>query len=96
MGKGEGLMACEIIDFRCIFMNELIGNAVLTVFLFILLYFVIASKLRFGFDMTIFLLIPVSLFIGLIFTGFTAIYAFATLVIGILIAFTYQRAIGNR
>jgi len=89
-------MTCDLLDLRCIFVNELIGNVVLTVIISAIVYFIIAGKLRLGFDTTIAFTIPLLLIIGLMFTGFSAIFAFATILIGLLIAFLFNHIIGNR
>jgi len=89
-------MICELLDLRCIFVNELIGSVVLTIIIATIAYFIIAGKLRLGFDTTIAFTIPLLLIFGLMFTGFSAIFAFATIVIGLLIAFVFNKIIGNR
>ncbi len=89
-------MACDILDIRCLFVNEIVGNVVLTVVLSVILYFIIASKLRFGFDTTIALFFPMLFIFGLTFAGFSAILAFATVIIGIMIAFIFNKIVGNR
>lgn len=88
-------MACEVLDIRCIFMNELIGNAMLAMIFVAILYFIIASKIRLGFDTTIAMAIPLLLITGLAFSGFSAIYAFSTLLVGLMVAWVFQRVIRN-
>ena len=80
------MAACELLDFRCIIVSELVGSVLLTVILSVIFYFVIASKLRWGFDTTIALAFPFLFFMGLMFSGFTAIYAFGTVFISLLLA----------
>jgi hypothetical protein len=77
-------------------MNELIGSAVLTVLLAAVLYFVFAAKARLGFDSTIFLAFPLLLILGLVTIGFSTIYAFATIMAAILLAFIFNRFLGNK
>ena len=89
-------MTCELLDLRCIFVNELIGSVILTVVISAIAYFIIAGKLRLGFDTTIAFTIPLLLILGLMFTGFSAIFAFATIIIGLLIAFVFNKIIGNK
>ena len=84
-------MACELLDFRCIFVSELIGSALLTVIITAIAYFVIASKNRWGFDTTIATALPVLLIIGFMISGITAIMAFATILIGLLLAWLFNR-----
>lgn len=87
---------CEILDFRCMFVSEIFGNVVLAVIGVSILYFIIAAKLRFGFDTTIAFGVPLLLIFGLMFAGFSVLYAFLTLLGAILLAFIFQKIIGNR
>ncbi len=89
-------MACEILDFRCIFVSELVGNVVLTVLLATIFYFIIAGKLRWGFDTTILIAFPFLLMFGLMVAGFSAIYAFATVIIGFMLAWIFGEIIRGR
>jgi len=89
-------MGCEILDWRCMIISELIGNTLLAIIIFAILYFVIASKIRLGFDTTIAMTIPILLIGGLMFMGFSAIYAFATVIVGLMLAWTFNKIIGNR
>lgn len=88
-------MVCNLIDFRCVIMNELIGNSVLTVILGGIFFFIVASKLKLGFDTTIMLSIPLILIVGLMFTSFQTILAFITIALAILVAWVFQKVIGN-
>lgn len=88
-------MVCDLIDFRCIIVNELIGSAILTVLLATLCYFLIAGKLKWGFDTTVYAIIPVILILGLAFTGFSAVYAFTTFIVGLMLAWLFNKIIGN-
>jgi len=89
-------MPCDIIDFRCVIMNELVGSSLLTVVLGAMLYFIVASKNKLGFDTTIALMIPILLIMGLMFTSFTTILIFASIGVGLLLAWMFQQIIGNR
>jgi len=89
-------MVCELLDIRCIFVNELIGSVVLTIIIAAISYFIIAGKLRLGFDTTIAFTFPLLLILGLMFTGFSVIFAFSTIIIGLLIAFIFNIIIGNK
>ncbi len=84
-------MQCELLDIRCIFVSELIGSALLAIILAAVIYFLIASKLRFGFDTTIVMSLPLILIAGLAITGFSAIMAFATIMIAIMLVFLWNR-----
>lgn len=88
-------MGCEILDVRCIFMNELIGSAILTAIFIAVLYFIVASKTRLGFDATLAFAIPLLLIVGIAFTGFTALYAFITVIVGIMLGWIFQSIIKN-
>jgi len=88
--------SCEILDFRCIFVNEIIGNTILAVVLAAILYFMVASRLKFGFDTTMFLAVPILLLFGLAIGGFSAIFAFLTMITAIMIAWLFDRIIGNK
>lgn len=88
-------MVCDILDFKCIFVNELVGNIVLAVILSIILYFVIASRSRFGFDTTVVLAFPFIMVVGIAFVGFNVIYIYGAVFAGILLAWVFNRMIGN-
>lgn len=88
--------SCDILDFRCIFVNEIIGNVVLAVVLAAILYFIVASRLKFGFDTTIFLAVPILLMLGLAIGGFSVLFAFLTMITAIMIAWLYDRISGNK
>lgn len=89
-------MTCDILDFRCIIVNEIIGNVALAMILMAIAYFIIASKMKLGFDTTMLLAIPFLLGMGLIIMGFAAIYAVVTIIVGILLSIWFSRLIGNR
>ena len=88
--------ACDLLDFRCIFVNEIIGDPLLAGVLAIVLYFIAASRLRLGFDTTIVFLFPIMLIFGLAIAGFSTIFAFSTVLVGLLIAWLFNKIIGNR
>ncbi len=89
-------MPCDLLDLRCIFVSEIVGSVVLTVLIATLLYFMIAAKLRLGFDSTIAFAFPILLIAGLAFAGFSAVFAFWTVIIGMLVAWILNVLIGNR
>ena len=88
-------MPCELLDFRCILVNELVGSTLLAVVLAAIMYLIVAGKLKFGFDTTIALAIPILFLVGLAVSGFSAIYAFGTLLAALLIAWLFNKIIGN-
>lgn len=77
-------------------MNEIVGSVILTILIFAILYFIIASKLKLGFETTIVFLFPTIVILSLAIGGFSIVYAFATITVAILIGFAFQRLIGNR
>lgn len=88
-------MACNVIDIKCIFVNELVGSIILSIIILFVIYLIAASKLRFGYDTTIAVGIVV-LFIGSLALGNLAgILAFATVIIGILLTVELSRLLGN-
>lgn len=89
-------MACEILDLRCIFVSEIAGTAFIAGLLAMLFYFIIASRLNWGFTTTLGFLFPILLIMGLAISGFSAIMAFSTVVIGFMIAWIFNKLIGNR
>jgi len=89
-------MVCSVLDFRCILVNELIGSVALTLMFLALIYFIVASKLRFGFDTTLVLLVPLLVISSLVLTTFSAIYAFVTLAVGLLMGYIFMKFIENR
>ena len=89
-------MICDLIDFKCIFVNEIVGSVVLSVVISFIFYFMIAGKLNLGFDATIAFSFPILLIFGLAFTGFPVIDAFITVIVGLLLALLFNKIIGNR
>ena len=86
-------MGCEILDFQCIFVSELIGSITLSI---LLLYFVMASKLKFGFDTTMILAIPFALIVTLGLGGFSLTFAVIGIIAALMIAWMFDRIIGNK
>ncbi len=90
------MVNCEILDFRCIFVSELVGSVFLATIVAMILYFIIASKLNWGFTTTIGFMIPMVLILGLTFAGFSAIMAFLTIIVGFMLAWVFNKLIGNK
>ena len=88
-------MGCEILDFRCIFVNELVGSVTLAVLFGVIFYFVFASKIRLGFDTTIAFAVPLILLIGIAVSGISTVMAFTTLFVALLLAFIFTKMIGQ-
>lgn len=89
-------MVCDILDFKCVIVNELIGSVALTIILAAILYFVIAAKMKLGFETTLVLFVPIILAFSMVVFGLSAVYIFITLLAGLLVAFIILRLIGNR
>ncbi len=87
--------ACDIIDFKCIFINEIAGNVTLAIVLLMILYFVAASRMKIGFDTTIYFLFPVIVIIGLAGGGFSVIYAFVTLFVAFMVGWIINKFIST-
>ena len=90
------MVGCEILDLKCIFINEIIGSIALASIFGIIFYFILASKLRFGFDTTIAFAFPLVIILSLAIGGFPIVYAFVTVVIGWMLGFLLQKIIPNR
>jgi hypothetical protein len=86
---------CELLDVRCIIVNQIAGTAILAVLLMSILYFVAAYRLRLDFASTILFFIPALLFMGTIFVGFSIIFAFVTFLVGMLVAYIVNRIFMN-
>ena len=84
-------MTCDILDWRCIFVNELVGSTALAILLIAVLYFIWASKIRLGFDKTVITAIPLLLITALVISYFSAIYAFATLIGAVLLGWIFLK-----
>ena len=62
----------------------------------VLIYFIVASRLKLGFETTIAFGFPTFLIFGLAITGFSVIFAFSTMIVGLMLAWVYQRIVGNK
>ena len=89
------MAACDIIDFQCVFINEIAGSFILAFLIFLILYFIAASRLKIGFDTTIFFLFPMIVITSVTVGGFVALFAFVTLAGAILIAWIINKYQGN-
>jgi len=90
------MVNCEILDFKCLFVNEIFGNITLAIIGIIIAYLMTAGKMKFGFETTLVLVIPLGLIATLWLGGFSVVYAFATVIVSFLVAFAFQKIIGNR
>ncbi len=89
-------MACDILDWRCVFVNEIAGTVLIAGALGLLFYFIIASKMNWGFTTTVGFLFPVIMIMGLAISGFSAIFAFSTILIGFMASAMFKRIIDSR
>ena len=85
--------SCEIIDFKCIFINEIAGSVTLAIVLAMILYFVATSRLKLGFDTTIYFLFPVLVIVGLLGGGFSIIFAFVALFVALLVGWMINKVV---
>ena len=85
--------SCEIIDFRCIFINEIAGSVTLAIVLLMILFFVAMSRMKIGFDTTIYLLFPVLIIVSLAGGGFSIIFAFVTLFVAFMVGWMINKLI---
>lgn len=89
------MAGCEILDFQCIIVSEIFGSASLAVVMGLVFYFIVASRLKIGFDTTFLLAIPLSLIISLAIGGFAIVYAITGFIAAMIISWIFQRAFGN-
>ena len=89
-------MTCDILDVRCIMVNEVIGDALLAVILMAIVYFSLAVVFRWSWNTTTVLGLPLILGLGTVIYGFTAVYTIAGVVVGIFAALAINRLIGNK
>ncbi len=88
--------SCDLLDIRCIFVNELVGSAFLAMIIATIFFFIFSSKIKVGFRTSIVVAVPILLIFGLTLTGFSTLYAFITVLIGFMLAAVFQKLIGNR
>lgn len=90
------MAGCDVLDLRCIFVNELIGSVALTGIFVVIIYFMIASKLRFGADTTLAFSIPFILLGALAVGIISPVMAFITMLVGFMAAELFTRIIAGR
>ena len=89
-------VAFNPLNFKDVFVNEIAGTPLIAILLLLIAYFAVSSKLKFGFDTTLVLLVPIIIIGGMMFSGFSIIYAFVTLIVAIFLAWIFNRFIENR
>lgn len=85
------MVSCNIIDFKCIFINEIAGSLTLALVLVVILYFIAASRLKLGFDTSIYFLFPVLVIIGLAGGGFSILFAFVALFVALMVGWIINK-----
>lgn len=89
-------MTCDIFNLKCIIVNELIGNSLLTVILAAIAFFIFASKIRFGFDTTIALGFIYVCLITLVVGGLIPFLVILVIFIALYVAYYLNKIYGNR
>jgi hypothetical protein len=89
-------MTCDILDIRCMLVNEIIGDTTLTVVLGAIVYFWIAVAFKWSWNVTFIIGLPFILALASVLYGFTAIYTIMAVVVGIFAALAMLRLIGNK
>ena len=89
-------MGCDILDFRCVWVNEFIGSQILTVLILGALFFTYTSYKKIGLKTTLWLACVFFPIVSLIIVGTSYIFAIVTLLVALLIALIYNIFIGNR
>jgi len=91
------MFGCNVLDLRCIFVNEIFGSGVLAIIAAVVLWFIFANKLRISFRisiMTLFVILPI---FAIMLSGFQIIFAFLSVIAAIFMARKiYSFAIGER
>ena len=90
------MLCTDILDIKCVLVNELIGDPVLTMLILGIVYFVVAAKLRLGFDTTIAFSVPFMLVFAGVIGGFALIYLLGALIAGLIISLAILRLLGNK
>ena len=93
---GSATYACDLLDIRCILVNELIGSPTMAMILAVLAFCLLAAKMRLGFETTITLAVPIVLGFAVVIYGFSIIYGFATFIAGLMVALAFLRLWGNK
>ena len=87
---------CAIEDFRCVYVNELIGSPILTVLILGIAFFAYTSYKRIGLKTTLWLACAYFPVVSYFIAGTSFIFALVTLVVSLLLAFINTRITGNR
>lgn len=87
---------CNLLDFKCIIMNQLIGNPILLIIILMIAWMIVAYMIKLDFETILIYSVPFLLGLGTVIIGFSAIYAFLTVLVGILLAWIFTIIIGNQ
>lgn len=89
-------MVCAITDFRCVWVNELIGDPKLAVIIAGIIFFAFASYKRLSFRTTAWVSCVFFPVVSYFVAGTTFVFALMTLVAALLLSFLHTFVIGNR
>lgn len=89
-------MVCSIADLRCIYVNELIGDALFTVLILGAVFFMWASYKRLGLKTTLWLSCVFFPIISYYIVGTTFVFSIITLAIALILALLHNRIVGNK
>lgn len=89
-------MSCDILDVRCMLVNEIIGDTILTVVLGAIVYFWMAVVFKWSWNVTFIIGMPFILALTSVIYGFTAVYTVIAVVVGIFAALAILRLVGNK
>jgi len=87
---------CDITDFKCVYVSELIGSPILAVLLLGIAFFAFTSYKRIGLKTTLWLACAYFPVVSYFIAGTSFIFALVTLLVSLLLAFLNARIIGNR
>ena len=89
-------MTCDIIDLRCIYVNDLIGSPILASLILMALFYSLASYNKWGYKTTIWMQIIVLPILFYFIAGTTLAFALATFFVSLAFAILQVRITGNR
>lgn len=89
-------MTCEIIDFRCVAVNELIGDQIFAVLIAGIFFFAFASYNKVGMKSTLWWAVAYFPIISYFIVGTNFIFAIATFMAALGLALLHTRITGNR
>ncbi len=89
-------MTCDILDFRCVVVNDLIGSASLALMIAGIFFFAYASYNKIGFKTTLWFSVAYFPVMAYFISGGIFLYAIMTLLVALGIALLHTRLTGNR